>query len=56
MGDSCHIHNSVVNSFKTGGAMIVGPQSPNWNVLWTGVTKHDVLKEASKYQRINHFP
>jgi hypothetical protein len=24
--------------------------------MWTGVTKSDVLKEASKYQRINHFP
>lgn len=54
--ESTHIYNSVVNSLKTGGCRIVGPNSSKWNVMWTGATKPDYLKEASRYQKINHFP
>lgn len=56
MTETCHIYNAVVNSLKTAGFRIVGPNSSKWNVMWTGVTKTDILKETNKYQRINHFP
>lgn len=54
--ESTHIYNAVVNTLKNGGARVVGPNSDKWNVMWTGVTKPDMLKECTKYQRINHFP
>lgn len=54
--ESTHVYNSVVNSLKAGGCRIVGPGSSKWNVMWTGIVKTDYLKEASKYQKINHFP
>ena len=54
--ESTHIYNSVVNSLKAGGCRIVSPNSSKWNVMWTGATKPDYLKEASRYQKINHFP
>lgn len=56
MTETCHIYNAVVNSLKNGGFRIVGPNSQKWNIMWTGVTKPDILKETNKYQRINHFP
>ena len=54
--ESTHIYNSVVNSLKTSGCRIVSPNSSKWNVMWTGATKPDYLKEATRYQKINHFP
>ena len=30
--------------------------SSNWNLLWTGWVKPETVKEATKFQRINHFP
>lgn len=56
MTETTHIYNSVVNSLKTAGFRIVGPNSPKWNVLWTGVTRPENLKDMCRYQRINHFP
>jgi hypothetical protein len=56
MTETTHIYNSVVNSLKTAGFRIVGPSSPKWNVLWTGVTRPENLKDINKYQRVNHFP
>jgi len=47
--DTTHIYNSVVNSLKTGGVRIVGPNSSKWNVMWTGQVKSEHLKEATKY-------
>ena len=44
IAESCHIYNAVVNSLKSGGLRVVGPQSEAWNLMWTGVTKTDVLK------------
>lgn len=54
--DSTHIYNSVVNTMKAAGFRIVPPNSSKWNILFTGMCKTDLLKEASKYQKINHFP
>ena len=54
--DTTHIYNSVVNTFKVNGVRIVSPLTSKWNCMWTGVTKNEYLKEASKYQKINHFP
>jgi hypothetical protein len=54
--DSTHIYNSVVNSMKTAGVRIISPYSAKWNVMWTGLTKNEHLKDASKFQKINHFP
>lgn len=54
--ESTHIYNSVVNSMKVNGVRIVSPATSKWNVMWTGVTRNDYLKDASKYQKINHFP
>jgi len=54
--DSTHIYNSVVNTMKAAGVRIVPPNSAKWNVMWTGLCKPEVLKDASKYQKINHFP
>jgi len=49
MTETTHIYNSVVNSLKTAGFRIVGPNSPKWNVLWTGVTRPENLKDMCKY-------
>ena len=54
--DSTHIYNSVVNTMKAAGFRIVPPSSGKWNILFTGMCKTDLLKDASKYQKINHFP
>jgi tubulin polyglutamylase TTLL6/13 len=56
MTETTHIYNSVVNSLKTAGFRIVGPANSKWNVMWTGVTKPENLKDMCKYQRVNHFP
>ena len=53
--ETTHIYNSVVNSMKLAGIRIVAPQSSKWNVMWTGVTNNDYLKDAQKFQKINHF-
>ena len=47
--ESTHIYNAVVNTFKAAGVRIVSPGSLKWNVMWTAVTKPEMLKEASKY-------
>jgi hypothetical protein len=54
--ETTHIYNSVVNSMKVNGVRIVAPNTSKWNVMWTGVTRNDYLKDASKYQKINHYP
>lgn len=54
--ETTHIYNSVVNVFKSSGIRITAPGMGKWNVMWTGVTKNDYLRDASKYQKINHFP
>ena len=41
---------------KVAGVRIVSPSTSKWNIMWTGVTRTDYLKEASKFQKINHFP
>jgi hypothetical protein len=56
MTETTHIYNSVVNSLKTAGCRILGPASAKWNVMWTGVTRPENLKEMTRYQRVNHFP
>ena len=47
--DTTHIYNSVVNVFKVAGVRIVSPLTTKWNCMWTGVTKNEYLKEATKY-------
>lgn len=47
--ESTHIYNSVVNVFKAAGVRIVSPGTTKWNIMWTGVTRNDYLKEATKY-------
>lgn len=56
MTETTHIYNSVVNSLKTAGCRIVGPASAKWNVMWTGVTRPEILKDMTRFQRVNHFP
>jgi len=47
--ETTHIYNSVVNSMKVNGVRIVAPNTSKWNIMWTGVTRNDYLKDASKY-------
>jgi len=47
--ETTHIYNSVVNTLKVNGFRIVAPQSGKWNVMWTGVTRNEYLREATKY-------
>jgi hypothetical protein len=47
--ETTHIYNSVVNSMKVAGVRIVSPSTSKWNIMWTGVTRTDYLKEASKF-------
>ena len=54
--ETTHIYNSVVNSMKVNGLRIVAPGDKEWNVMWTGVTSKENIKDATKYQKINHFP
>lgn len=54
--ETTHVYNSVVNVFKAAGVRIVAPNTSKWNVMWTGVVRNEYLKDATKYQRINHFP
>ena len=56
MTETTHIYNSVVNSMKNAGVRIISPGSSKWNVVWTGVTKPELLKDMCRYQRVNHFP
>mmetsp|Transcript_19259 Transcript_19259/g.18946 ORF Transcript_19259/g.18946 Transcript_19259/m.18946 type:complete len:265 (-) Transcript_19259:786-1580(-) len=28
----------------------------NWNMLWTGIPRPDTIKNACKFQKINHYP
>ncbi len=55
INDSTHIYNAVVNSFKNAGFQLI-ENSPYWNVLWTGYTKFEEIREYNKYQKVNHFP
>lgn len=54
--ESTHVYNSVVNVFKASGVRIVSPGTARWNVMWTGIVKNDYLRDATKYQKINHYP
>jgi hypothetical protein len=54
--ETTHIYNSVVNTLKFAGVRIVSPLTSKWNIMWTGVTRNDYLQNATKYQKINHFP
>ena len=54
VNESTHVYNSVVNSLKRAGFKMM--YSSNWNLLWTGWVKPETVKEATKFQRINHFP
>jgi hypothetical protein len=47
--ETTHIYNSVVNTLKVNGFRIVAPQSGKWNVMWTGVTRNEYLRDATKY-------
>ena len=49
MTESTHIYNAVVNTLKHAGMRILGPNSGRWNIMWTGVTKGEYLKEANKF-------
>ena len=49
MTETTHIYNAVVNSLKNAGMKILGPNSQKWNIMWTGVTKPEYLKEANRY-------
>ena len=55
ISESTHIYNSVVNSCKNAGFYLtdVGKE---FNLLWTGATKIEVLKLMNKFQKVNHFP
>jgi hypothetical protein len=47
--ESCHIYNAVINTFKNAGFKLIDPNSNNWNIMWTGANKPEVLKECSTY-------
>jgi tubulin polyglutamylase TTLL4 len=49
MTETTHIYNSVVNTLKTAGVRIVGPSSKKFNIVWTGVTKPEMLREMCRY-------
>ena len=55
INDSTHIYNAVVNSFKNAGFQMI-ENSSYWNVLWTGYTKAEDIKDLNKYQKVNHCP
>ncbi len=55
INDSTHIYNAVVNAFKNAGFQMI-EKTNNWNVVWTGYTKYEDIRELNKYQKINHFP
>jgi hypothetical protein len=48
INDSTHIYNAVVNSFKNAGFQMI-ENSNYWNVLWTGYTKPEDIKDLNKY-------
>jgi hypothetical protein len=47
MTESTHIYNAAVNSMKSAGFRIISPNSSKWNIMWTGVTRPEYLKEAN---------
>lgn len=55
INDSTHIYNAVVNSFKYAGFQMI-ENSNYWNVLWSGYTKPEDIRELNKYQKVNHYP
>ena len=48
INDSTHIYNAVVNSFKNSGFQLI-ENSSYWNVLWTGYTKTEDIRDLNKY-------
>ena len=55
INDTTHIYNAVVNAFKNGGFQMI-EKANTWNVMWTGYTKFEDIREMNKYQKVNHFP
>lgn len=55
ISESTHIYNSVVNSCKNAGFFLTDV-GKDFNLLWTGATKIEVLKLMNKFQKVNHFP
>lgn len=55
IAESTHIYNSLVNSCKNAGFYLTDV-GKDWNLLWTGGTKTDVLRYMNKFQKMNHFP
>jgi hypothetical protein len=55
INDNCNIYNSLVNSCKQAG-MILVDEGYDWNLLWSNYTGPDILRDMDKYQKINHFP
>lgn len=51
--DSTHTYNCVVNALKMAG--FKNTTGPNWNILWTGLFKSNLIKNVNKYQHVNHF-
>jgi hypothetical protein len=49
MTESTHIYNAVVNTLKNAGIRIVSPGTSKFNIMWTGVTKPEVLKEMCRF-------
>ena len=55
IAETTNIYNSVVNSCKNAGFYLVDV-GKDWNILFTGYIKAELLRDVHKYQRINHFP
>jgi len=55
INETTHIYNAVVNAFKNSGFQLI-EKSNTWNVVWTGYTKYEDIREMNKYQKVNHFP
>ena len=55
IAESTHIYNSIVNSWKNAGFFLTD-KGRDWNLLWTGATKLDILKYMNEFQKVNHFP
>lgn len=55
INDNCNIYNSLVNSCKNAG-MILVDEGYDWNLLWSNYTSPEILRDMDKFQKLNHFP
>ncbi len=52
--ETTHVYKCVCKALKYAGFRLV--KGSNWNVLWSGVSKTEIVMPLHPWQKTNHFP